>query len=103
MLSLSPTAPKKQIDSLTNYISSIPYANRVEYVTQEMAVKRNSQENEHLEKIIDANPLPESIDFYIKADYVEKDSLNNLATLSANHLSRGDIRISISYRNGKLK
>ena len=79
---LSPTAPKKQIDSLTNFISSIPYANRVEYVTQEMALKRYSQENDTTwKKIIDANPLPESIDFYIKAAYVEKDSLNNLATL----------------------
>ncbi len=79
---LSPTAPKKQIDSLTNFISSIPYANRVEYVTQEMALKRYSQENDSTwKKIIDANPLPESIDFYIKAAYVEKDSLNNLATL----------------------
>jgi cell division transport system permease protein len=79
---LSPTAPKKQIDSLTNFISSIPYANRVEYVTQEMALKRYSQENDSTwKKIIDANPLPESIDFYIKAAYVERDSLNNLATL----------------------
>ena len=79
---LSPTAPKKQIDSLTNFISSIPYANRVEFVTQEMAIKRYSQENDSTwKKIIDANPLPESIDFYIKAAYVEKDSLNNLATL----------------------
>jgi cell division transport system permease protein len=79
---LSPTAPKKQIDSLTNFISSIPYANRVEYVTQEMALKRYSQENDSTwKKIIDANPLPESIDFYIKAAYVEKDSLNKLATL----------------------
>lgn len=79
---LSPTAPKKQIDSLTNFISSIPYANRVEYVTQEMALKRYSDENDSTwKKIIDANPLPESIDFYIKAAYVERDSLNNLAAL----------------------
>lgn len=79
---LSPTANKKQVDSLTNFISNIPYANRVEFVTQEMAIKRYSQENDSTwKKIIDANPLPESIDFYIKAAYVEKDSLNNLATL----------------------
>jgi cell division transport system permease protein len=79
---LSPTAPKKQIDSLTNFISSIPYANRVEYVTQEMAIKNYTQDNDSSwKKIIEANPLPESIDFYIKADYVEKDSLDKLATL----------------------
>lgn len=79
---LSPTAPKKQIDSLTSFISAIPYANRVEYVTQEMAIKNYTTDNDSSwKKIIEANPLPESIDFYIKADYVEADSLNNLATL----------------------
>ncbi len=79
---LSPTAAKKQIDSLTSFIGSIPYANRVEYVTKEMAIKSYTSENDSSwKKIIDANPLPESIDFYIKADYVEEDSLNNLATL----------------------
>ncbi len=79
---LSPTASKKSIDSLTNFISSIPYANRVEYVTKEMAIKNYTQENDSSwKKIIDANPLPESIDFYVKADHVEEDSLNNLSNL----------------------
>ncbi|MFZ4769158.1 MAG: cell division protein FtsX [Ferruginibacter sp.] len=79
---LSPTASKKQIDSLTNYISAIPYANRVQYVTKEMAIKSYNTENDSSwKKIIEANPLPESIDFYVKADHVEEDSLNNLSTL----------------------
>ncbi len=79
---LSPTASKKSIDSLTNFITSIPYANRVEYVTKEMAIKNYTQENDSSwKKIIDANPLPESIDFYVKADHVEEDSLNNLSNL----------------------
>lgn len=84
---LAPTAQKKQVDSLTDYISSLPYANRVEYVTKEMAIKRYTEENDSTwKKIIDANPLPESIDFYVKADYVEADSLNNLAiTLQNNY------------------
>ena len=79
---LSPTAGKKQIDSLTTFISDIPYANRVQYVTKEMAIINYTTDNDSSWKmIIEANPLPESIDFYIKADYVEADSLNNLATL----------------------
>jgi cell division transport system permease protein len=82
---LSPTAAKKQIDSLTNFITAIPYANRVQYVTKEMAIKSYTSENDSSwKKIIDANPLPESIDFYVKADHVEEDSLNNLATLLQN-------------------
>jgi len=77
---LSPTAKKKQIDSLKNYISSLPYANRIEYVTKEMAIKKYDQENDTTWKLImNSNPLPESIDFYVKADYVQSDSLNKLA------------------------
>lgn len=78
---LSPTASKKQIDSLTNYISALPYANRVVYVTKEMAIQQYNAENDSSwKKIIDANPLPESIDFYVKASHVEPDSLANLST-----------------------
>lgn len=77
---LSPTATKKQVDSLVNHISALPYANRIEHVTKEMALERYNAENDTTWKmIIDANPLPESVDFYIKADYVQADSLNNLS------------------------
>ncbi len=71
---------KKQIDSLTAYISSIPYVNRVEHVTKEMALQKWNNENDSTwKKFLNNNPLPESIDFYVKADHVEKDSLNLLA------------------------
>lgn len=77
---LSPTATKKQVDSLVNHISALPYANRIEHVTKEMALERYNAENDTTWKtIIEANPLPESVDFYIKADYVQADSLNNLS------------------------
>jgi cell division transport system permease protein len=77
---LSPTAGKKMIDSLKTHISSLPYTNRIVYVTQEMALQQYNQENDSSWKnIISANPLPESIDFYVKADYVQQDSLNNLS------------------------
>ncbi|MEO5968088.1 MAG: permease-like cell division protein FtsX [Ferruginibacter sp.] len=78
---LSPTASKKQIDSLVTFVNSIPYANRIEYVTKEKALERYTSENDSTwKKIIDANPLPESIDFYIKADYVQQDSLHILSS-----------------------
>lgn len=77
---LNRDASKKQIDSLKNYITSIPYANRVEYVTKEMAIKKWNTENDSTWKqFLTNNPLPESIDFYVKANYVERDSLNRLA------------------------
>jgi len=77
---LNRDASKKQIDSLKNYITAIPYANRVEYVTKEMAIKKWNTENDSTWKqFLSNNPLPESIDFYVKANYVERDSLNRLA------------------------
>ena len=77
---LNRDASKKKIDSLTQYISALPYANRVEYVTKEKAAEKWNKENDNTWKtFLSNNPLPESIDFYVKADHVEKDSLNLLA------------------------
>ncbi|HMC98816.1 MAG TPA: permease-like cell division protein FtsX [Ferruginibacter sp.] len=71
---------KKKIDSLTNYISSLPYARDVHFVNKEMAAKTwNTDEDSSWKKILDYNPLPESVDFYVKANYVQKDSLNVLS------------------------
>ncbi len=83
---LNPNAQKKKIDSLKNYISAIPYAKDVQYVTRELAMAQWNKDNDSTwKKFLDANPLPESIDFYVKADYVQKDSLN---ALSADLLNR---------------
>ncbi|MEP7236863.1 MAG: permease-like cell division protein FtsX [Ferruginibacter sp.] len=77
---LNPNAQKKKIDSLQTYIKSIPYAKEVQYVTKEMAIQKWNKDNDTTwKKFIDENPLPESIDFYIKSDYVQKDSLNALS------------------------
>lgn len=77
---LSRGAAKKDVDSLVNYISSIPYANRVEYVSKEKAIEKWNTENDSTWKqFLNNNPLPESIDFYVKASYVDKDSLNLLS------------------------
>ena len=40
----------------------------------------NKDGNESWDKILTENPLPESIDFYAKADYVQQDSLYKIAT-----------------------
>lgn len=77
---LNPNAQKKKIDSLKNYITSLPFAKDVQYVTKEMAIQKWNAENDSTWKnFIDKNPLPESVDFYVKSNYVEKDSLNALS------------------------
>jgi cell division transport system permease protein len=73
------TATPKQIDSLKNYISELPYAVDVEYITKEKAIAKYNKDNDTLWKTLAiSNPLPESIDFFVKANYVDKDSLANL-------------------------
>ena len=77
---LNPDAGKKRIDSLKNHIAAIPYARDVQYIDKEKAAKLWNQENDSTwKKFLDNNPLPESIDFYVKANYVQQDSLNLLS------------------------
>ena len=76
-----PSASKKQIDTLFNSINSLPAAKNVEYITKEKAIKTYESENDsNWRKFLDHMPLPESIDFYLKADFMNKDSVNNLQT-----------------------
>lgn len=78
---ITPSAVKKQIDSLQQYIASRPYVKTAEYVTREKAIQKWNVENDSTwKKFITSNPLPESIDFYVKADYMDKDSLNILSS-----------------------
>ncbi len=77
---LNRDAPKKRIDSLVKYIETLPYTNKVEYVTKEKAIEKWNTENDTTWKMfLKNNPLPESVDFYVKANYVEEDSLNLLS------------------------
>ena len=67
---------KDTIGQIQQFISSKPYAKGVVYVDKSNAkVIWNKENNEDWAKILDSNPLPESIDFYAKASYVNKDSL----------------------------
>jgi cell division transport system permease protein len=69
-------SPQREIDSLYNYVQQRPYASKVEYVTKEMAKQKFiGDNNEDWNKVLDYNPLPASVDFYLKPVYVNKDSL----------------------------
>ena len=77
---LMPSAGKKQIDSLQKYIASLPYVKTAEFVSKEKAIQKwNAENDSSWKKFITNNPLPESIDFYVKADYMDKDSLSILS------------------------
>ena len=75
------TRSKDTIAAIQQYITSQPYARNVEYVNKDKAMEIwNKENNEDWNKIIDYNPLPESIDFYAKAEFVNKDSLAKISS-----------------------
>jgi cell division transport system permease protein len=75
------TTNKDTIKQIQQYITSQPFAKNVEYVNKDKAKEIwNKDNNEDWNKILDVNPLPESIDFYARASYVNKDSLNKIST-----------------------
>jgi cell division transport system permease protein len=71
--------PQKDIDSLRSFIYTRPYARDVEYITKEMARQRFIGDgNEDWNKVLDFNPLPASVDFYLLPKYVNRDSINRI-------------------------
>ncbi|MCC6288108.1 MAG: hypothetical protein IT249_09510 [Chitinophagaceae bacterium] len=74
---LRENAPQKDIDSLMGYIQAKPYADSAQHITKDIAKERFLKDgNEDWDKVLNYNPLPASIDFNLKSDYVNKDSLN---------------------------
>jgi len=63
--------------ALMQYISAKPYVKSIEFITKEQAKKIYLGDgNENWDKVLDANPLPNSINFKVKKEYMNTDSLN---------------------------
>lgn len=93
---LQKNAPQPQIDSLKNYIASKPYTKSVIFVDKETAKKNfmSSSEEDFSVVLGNENPLPPSIEFHLKADYVTKDTL---AAIKAEMLQRPLVVESVTY------
>ncbi len=79
------TADKNTVNSIQQFIASKPYAKNVEYVSKEKAKAIwNKENNEDWAQILDINPLPESVDFFAKAKYVNTDSLTKITSIIQN-------------------
>lgn len=75
------TQNKDTIAQIQQFIASQPFAKDVQYIDKEAAKAMwNKDNNEDWGKILDVNPLPESIDFYAKAQYVNPDSLSKISS-----------------------
>lgn len=76
------TMNKDTIAQIQQFVSSQPYAKNVQYINKEKAKEIwNKDGNESWDKILDYNPLPESIDFYAKSEYIDQDSLKKITSV----------------------
>ena len=90
---LRENAPQKDIDTLMSYINSKPYTTSAQHITKDMAKEKFLKENnDDWDKVLDYNPLPASIDFNLKSDYVNKDSLANITADLSKDIIVSEIR-----------
>lgn len=74
------TLNKDTIGQIQQFVASQPYTRNVKYINKEEAKKIwNKENNEDWASFIEGNPLPESIEFNTKADYVNMDSLDAIS------------------------
>lgn len=70
--------PKDSV-ALVKYIAEQPYIREYDYVTKEMAKKKYLADgNQGWDEVLTENPLPNSIDFKVKKQYLNTDSLNRI-------------------------
>jgi cell division transport system permease protein len=68
--------------ALQNYIATQPYTKNVTYTDKEAALKKwMDSGNEDFREFLENNVLPTSIDFTLKADYVDSTHLNSIKTV----------------------
>jgi cell division transport system permease protein len=76
------TSNKDSIKAITAFVQQQPYAKNVTYVDKEKAKAIWLKDGgEDWNKILSENPLPESIDFYLRSQYVNQDSINKIADI----------------------
>ena len=91
------TAVQKDVDSLTAWLKTKPYADKVEYIDKEAAKKKllASGGEKDFKDMIEGNPLPASVEFHLKSQYVIKDTLE---AIKADILNGRDLMIeSVNY------
>lgn len=93
---LQKNVQQKDVDSLQAYIAAKPYTKNVQYVDKETARKNfiASGEKDFSDVLGNENPLPPSLEFHLKADYVTKDTLANI---KADLLQRLMVVESVTY------
>ena len=89
--------PQREVDSLKAYISAQPYTRQVEYVSKDMAKDRFVKDgNDDWSRVLDYNPLPASIDFKVRSEYVDQDSLTAICRDIQQHLIVSEVKYPVA-------
>lgn len=92
---LKKTFTESELESFQNYLNTQPYTKSSEYVDPAQAKDRwlKSGEDDFAD-LLDENPLPASVEFNLRGDFVNKDTIANIKNELMNQFS---IIESVSY------
>lgn len=90
----------KDSTSLVQYIAAKPYVKEYKYVTKEMAKQKFLADgNEDWKNVLEENPLQASIDFKLKNEYVDSDSLSAIQKDLEQNIAVSDVQYPKSLVN----
>ena len=85
--------PAKDSAALMQYIAAKPYVKKYEYVTKELAKQKYIDEgNEDWTNVLDQNPLPNSINFNLKQEYLNIDTLQKIESELRQNINVSDVQ-----------
>lgn len=83
----------KDSAALVHFVAAQPYVKSYEYVTKEMARKQFvGTGNDDFMSVLDQNPLPASVDFRIRSEYANADSLNKIKADFAQNIAVDEVK-----------
>jgi cell division transport system permease protein len=78
---------------LVQYIASQPYTKSYTYLTKELAKQRfMSDGNSDWGTVLDKNPLPASVNFTVRSDYANTDSLSKIKATLTQNIAVGEVQ-----------
>jgi cell division transport system permease protein len=87
------TATPKDSSALVQYISTQPYTKSWEYMTKDLARKRFiSDGNADFSSVLDKNPLPASVNFKVRSEYANPDSLARITKELSQNIAVSDVQ-----------
>jgi len=93
----------KDSAALVQFVAAQPYVKSYDYITKEMARKHFvSDGNDDFMAVLDQNPLPASVDFRIKSEYANADSLNKIKEAFSQNIAvdGGQIVLNVGGKAG---